>query len=158
MDLTLLILAGVLLVLGLLGAVLPVLPGLPFSYAGLLVFWFSSYSELSVQFVVIWGIVVAVLQILDYVLPALGARWLGGSKWGTWGSVIGLLVGMFFGIAGIVVGPFVGAVVGELINGAKGDVALKAGLGSFMGLLVGTFAKLVVSGIFIFYYIKEIFQ
>lgn len=153
MDIFLLILAALLLLVAFLGCVLPVLPGLPMAYVALLLLHFTDYVDYSVSFLVIWGIVVLVIQVLDAIVPAWGTKRVGGSKWGMWGSAIGIVVGLFLGPWGIIVGPFLGAVLGELLHGKEAVVALKAGFGSFLGFLVGTIAKLIVVGFFIYYYI-----
>ena len=156
MDILLIILSGIFLVIGLLGAVIPILPCLPFSYIGLLLLHFSSKVEFSLIFLIVWLVIIIILQILDNVLPAWGAKRFGGSRWGVWGSFIGLFVGMFFGPIGIFAGPFVGAIVGELLYGKKSEEAIKAGFGTFVGLFVNTIAKIIVSGMFIFYYVREL--
>lgn len=153
MDIFLVILSAILLLVAFAGCVLPVLPGLPLAYVGLLLLHFTSYAEYSPLFLIVWGIVVTVIQILDTVVPAWGTKRLGGSKWGMWGSAIGVIFGLFLGPWGILVGPFIGAVVGELLHGNSVDVALKSGFGSFVGFLVGTIAKLIIVGFFIYYYI-----
>ena len=153
MDIFLLILAALLLLVAFFGCVLPVLPGLPLAYVALLLLHFTDYVDYSVSFLVIWGIVVLVIQVLDAIVPAWGTKRVGGSKWGMWGSAIGIVVGLFLGPWGIIVGPFLGAVLGELLHGKEAVVALKAGFGSFLGFLVGTIAKLIVVGFFIYYYI-----
>jgi uncharacterized protein YqgC (DUF456 family) len=83
---------------------------------------------------------------LDYVIPAWGTKRYGGTKYGVWGSTIGVFVGMFFGAIGIIVGPLVGAIVGELIGGKGQKEALRAGWGSFVGILCGTVLKLICCG------------
>lgn len=153
MDIFLVILSAILLLVAFAGCVLPVLPGLPLAYVGLLLLHFTSYAEYSPLFLIVWGIVVTVIQILDTVVPAWGTKRLGGSKWGMLGSAIGVIFGLFLGPWGILVGPFIGAVVGELLHGNSADVALKSGFGSFVGFLVGTIAKLIIVGFFIYYYI-----
>lgn len=153
MDIFLLILAALLLLVAFLGCVLPVLPGLPLAYVALLLLHFTDYVDYSISFLVIWGVVVLVIQVLDAIVPAWGTKRVGGSKWGMWGSAIGIVVGLFLGPWGIIVGPFLGAVLGELLHGKEAVVALKAGFGSFLGFLVGTIAKLIVVGFFIYYYI-----
>ncbi|MBO7316829.1 MAG: DUF456 domain-containing protein [Paludibacteraceae bacterium] len=157
MDIVLVIASFVFLIIGLLGSVLPVLPGIPLSYVGLLLLHFSSYADFSTTFLLLWLVVVVVLQVLDYYLPIWGTKKWGGTKWGMWGSTIGLLFGFFLGPLGVIFGPFVGAVVGELINGAETSKALKSGFGSFVGFLVGTIAKLAIGGLFIYYCVKALF-
>jgi uncharacterized protein YqgC (DUF456 family) len=172
MDIFLIVLGAICLLLGLAGCVAPVLPGVPLSYLGLLLLHFTDRVQFSWQFLVIWGVVVAVIQVLDYFIPAWGTKKFGGSKWGVWGSTIGLVVGLFMGPWGIILGPFAGAVVGELIyfnrhpqttmNDVKPNKnsnfnrALRAGLGSFIGLLTGTILKLICCGMMVFYFVKEL--
>ena len=115
MDILLIVLGAICLLLGLIGCVAPVLPGVPLSYLGLLLLHFTDRVQFSWQFLVVWGVVVVVIQILDYFIPAWGTKKFGGTKYGVWGSTIGLFVGLFMGPLGIVVGPFIGAVLGELI-------------------------------------------
>ena len=84
-----------------------------------------------------WGLLVVVVQILDYVTPVLGTKYGGGSKWGNWGCVLGTVVGIFlFPPWGILFGPFAGAVIGELLGGKKSFDAFKAGIGAFIGFLL----------------------
>lgn len=156
MDIFLVVLAAILLVVAFVGCVLPILPGLPLAYVGLLLLHFTDYVEYSTTFLVVWGIVVVVVQVLDSVVPAWGTKRLGGSKWGMWGSAIGVLVGLFLGPWGIILGPFLGAVVGELLHGKNTNVALKSGFGSFVGFLGGTIVKMVIVGFFIYYYVAAL--
>ena len=132
MDIFLIILGSICLLVGILGCVLPVLPGVPLAYCGLLLLHATDKVQFSWQFHVIWAAVTVVVQVLDSVVPIWGTKKFGGSKMGVWGSTIGLLVGLFFGPWGIVLGPFVGAVVFELIDGKNTRLALKAGWGSFV--------------------------
>ena len=116
MDIFLIVLGAICLLLGLIGCVVPVLPGVPLSYVGLLLLHWTERVQFSWQFLVIWAVITIVIQVLDFVIPAWGTKKFGGSKWGAWGTTIGLLVGLFMGPVGIVAGPFVGAVVGELLS------------------------------------------
>ena len=85
----------------------------------------------------IWGIVVIVITLLDYVVPAWGTKRYGGSKWGVWGSTIGVFVGLFFGAAGVILGPLVGAILGELVSGKSMLVVLCLAAGTIIGELIG---------------------
>lgn len=170
----LLITAGFVFILaGLVGCVLPVIPGPPLSYIGILLLHFTRWVNFSSNFLILWLVLVIVVTILDYLVPAWGTKKLGGSKWGVWGSIFGLLIGLFFGPVGVFVGPFVGALLGELIyqskrkpnegetslsGNQKFNISLKAALGSFMGLLFGIILKLIVSGILAFMFFKEIIK
>lgn len=179
MDIFLIILGAICLLLGLIGCVAPVIPGVPLSYVGLLLLHFTDRVQFSWQFLTVWAVIVIVIQVLDYFIPAWGTKKFGGSKYGVWGSTIGLLLGFFMGPWGIIVGPFVGAVVGELIyfnrhpqaiiSGSEQPAsntqqaknnnlarALRAGFGSFVGLLTGTILKCICCGMMIAYFVKEL--
>lgn len=147
MDIALLILAGLCMLVGLIGCIVPGLPGTPIAYAGLWIAQATERVDFSWQFLLIWGIVTVVVSVLDYVVPALGTKKFGGTRWGVWGSTIGVFVGLFFGAVGVIVGPLVGAILGELLGGKKMAEALRAGWGSFIGLLCGTVLKLICCGL-----------
>jgi len=156
MDLFLIITAGLLLVIGFLGSVLPILPGIPLSYGGILLLHFTEKYEFETNFLLIWALIVILIQVLDYYIPIWGTKKFGGSKSGIRGSIIGLLAGTFFGPIGIIFGPFIGALIGELIAKKPTHDALKAAFGAFLGFVVGTVSKLVVAGMLIYYYIITI--
>ena len=156
MDIFLIILGAICLLVGILGCVLPVLPGVPLAYCGLLLLHATDKVQFSWQFLVIWAVVTIVVQVLDSVVPIWGTKKFGGSKMGVWCSTLGLLVGLFFGPWGIVLGPFLGAVVFELIDGKNTRLALKAGWGSFVGLMTGTILKLICCGLMTYYFIAEL--
>ncbi|WP_372948920.1 DUF456 domain-containing protein [Mariniphaga sp.] len=158
MDYVLIVLGAFFIVGGILGGVLPVLPGPPLSYIGLLFLHFTDKYQFSTRFLIIWLIVAAVVTIIDYFIPIWGTKRFGGSKRGIWGSIIGLIIGLFFFPPfGIIIGPFAGAVIGELSAGKDSGAALKSGFGSFIGFLVGTLMKLVVSGLMAWHFGKELF-
>ena len=157
MDYILIGLGIILMITGLFGCVLPLLPGPPLNYAGLLLLHFTTGFQFSTRFLVIWSIVTIVVYALDYVIPVWGTKKFGGSKRGVWGSMIGLIAGMFFFPPfGIIIGPFVGAVIGELTAGKDSKAALKSGFGSFVGFLTGTILKLIASGMMTWYFAKEL--
>ena len=147
MDVVLLILAFFMMLIGLIGCIVPGLPGTPIAYIGLWIAQATEKIHFSWQFLLIWGIVVVIISVLDYVVPAWGTKHYGGTKWGVWGSTIGVFVGLFFGAMGVILGPLVGAVIGELISGKQLNDALKAGWGSFVGILFGTILKLIACGL-----------
>lgn len=156
MDYILIVFGIILIISGILGCVLPVIPGPPLSYIGLLLLHFTKQHEFSSKFLVIWAVVTGVVYALDFVIPAWGTKKFGGSKRGIFGSIIGLVIGMFFfPPIGIILGPFIGAVVGELTLGKESMAALKSGFGSFLGFLVGTLLKLIISGMMTWYFAKE---
>ena len=157
MDTTLGVIAIICGVIGLLGAIVPVLPGTIISYAGLLCISFSSYSELSITTLVVWGVIVVAVIVMDYILPGYFSKKFGGTKAGVIGATVGTIAGIFFGPLGIILGPFVGAVVGELLaEKLTFEEALKVGFGSMMSFLVGTLFKLVVGGFLLYYIIKDV--
>ena len=157
MDIFLIVVGIILLIIGFVGAVIPALPGPPLSYVALLLLHFTSKHQFSAKFLIIWAVVVAIVVALDYLVPIWGTKKFGGSKAGIWGCAIGAIIGIFmFPPYGIIVGPFIGAVVGELIIGKDSSSALKAGVGSFIGFLVGTLLKIVVSVMMAWYFFKEL--
>lgn len=151
MDILLYILATLCLLLGFAGCFLPVLPGPPVAYVGLLLLQATERYQFTVGQLVVWGILVVVVQVLDYVTPILGTKYSGGSKWGNWGCVIGTVAGIFlFAPWGILLGPFVGALVGELLGGKALGEAMKAGAGAFIGFLVSVVLKVGLCGYFVY--------
>jgi len=147
MDIFLLIVAGILMVIGIIGCIVPGLPGTPIAYAGLWIAQATDRVDFGWQILLIWGIVTIVVSVLDYVVPAWGTKQFGGTKWGVWGSTIGVFAGLFFGAAGVIIGPLAGAILGELIGGKKVEEALRAGWGSFIGIFFGTVLKLICCGL-----------
>lgn len=156
MTVFLLIIAFLLMLIGIIGCIVPGLPGAPIAYAGLWVAQATDRVDFSWQFLLVWGIVVVVISVLDYVVPAWGTKHYGGTKWGVWGSTIGVFVGLFFGAAGVILGPLVGAILGELLSGKRMSDAVKAGWGSFVGILFGTVLKLIACGLMIVALIQAI--
>ena len=156
MDYVLIVFGILFIIGGILGGVLPVLPGPPLSYIGLLLLHFTERYSFSSRFLIIWAIITVVVYALDYIIPAYGTKRFGGSKRGVWGSIIGLVVGLFFFPPfGIIIGPFLGAVIGELTSGKDSGAAIKSGFGSFVGFLTGTLLKLITSGFMTWYFFKE---
>ena len=142
---------------GLVGCILPLIPGPPLGYAAILIAQYTLDKPFTTQFMSVWLILVILVTLLDYYVPIWGTRRFGGSKSGVWGSTIGLVVGLFFFPPfGIIAGPFIGAVIGELLIGKDMQVALKSGLGSFLGFITGTIMKLAVSLILGFHFFKAI--
>lgn len=156
MEIILIITAFTCIVVGIIGSVLPVLPGVPLSYGGILLLHFTEKVQFSIPFLILWLVLVILVQLLDYYVPIWGTRKFGGSKRGVWGCAIGMVVGLFFGPWGIVLGPFVGAIVGELSGGKQTQAAIKAGFGSFIGFLLGIVSKLVVGGFLLYYAIEAV--
>ena len=160
MEYFLLILGLLLMVVGIIGSLLPALPGPPISWVGILLLYFCPGMETNYWLLGITLLIAVVIGILDYVIPAKGTKYFGGSKYGIWGTNIGLVVGIFAPIPfGFLIGPFVGALVGELIyNSQEKGRAFKAATGSFIGFLAGTFMKVLVSLLFFGLFLVLVWQ
>jgi uncharacterized protein len=158
MDILFIVLGAILIIAGILGSVMPFLPGPPLSYAGLLLLHFTERYQFSSRFLIIWAIITALTYLIDYIIPIWGTKRFGGSRQGIWGSLIGLVAGIFFfPPLGIILGPFAGAVIGELIAGKNSSAAFRAGLGSFIGFLIGTFIQLIAAGLMAWQFAKTVF-
>ena len=144
MDILVIVLAIILMVGGIAGCALPVLPGAPMTYAGLLLLHFTGLAHFSTTQLIVWLIVVVVLQVVDYITPLLGSKYSGGTSFGNRGCVAGTLLGLFFMPWGIILGPFLGAVAGEMMGGSDFPHAVRAGIGTLIGFLLGTLLKVIV--------------
>jgi len=155
----LIILGLLVLILGLVGCILPILPGPPLSFLALILLSIAKgWQVFSTQFLVIMAALTIVVTVLDYIVPAAGAKKYGASKLGVWGAVIGMIIGLiFFPPLGVFVGALVGAILGEMVAGKEGKSALKAGWGVFMGTIFGIAIKLAASAVMTFYYIQALF-
>lgn len=138
------------------GSVLPALPGPPFAYAGLVLQQLRDPAPFTGQFLLIWAGITILSMILDYVIPVQGTKRFGGTKYGVWGCTLGFLAAFWIGPVGVIAGPFVGAFVGELIANQSAGNALKAAFGSFVGFLLGTFVKMVVCFMMLYYLVMSI--
>lgn len=156
MDILLALLGLFFISIGILGAILPVLPGPPIGWLGLLCLYGTTAVPNNSQFIWTTLIIAIIVTALDYIIPVIGTKKFGGTKKGVWGSTIGLIVGLFFAPIGIILGPFVGAFLGELIEDKRHlKKAFKAATGSFIGFLFSTGLKLVVGGFFFYYFMEE---
>ncbi|HWR74628.1 MAG TPA: DUF456 domain-containing protein [Bacteroidales bacterium] len=156
MDYVLLALAIIMMIVGIAGCLLPVLPGPPLTYLGLVVLHFTKFGPVSTNLFIILGVVAIVVTVIDYIVPIWGTRQFGGSKYGMRGAAVGLVIGLFLGPFGIIAGPFIGAVVGEMLFKDDIKYALKAGFGSLLGFLTGVGLKLAASLLMTFYFVKTI--
>ena len=157
MDVLLFIVSALLMLVGIIGSVVPALPGPPLSYVGLLLLQLTDKVQFSTSFLVVWGIVVLAVVVLDYYLPIWTTKRIGGSKAGINGSIIGMVVGIIFTPIGMILGTLLGAIIGEIIGGASGDKALKSGLATFVGTMLSIGIKLIVGVSLLMYYIIELF-
>lgn len=146
LDIALYVLAAVLMLGGLAGSVLPMLPGIPMVFGGI---WLAAavdgYRHLGLWWLLIIGVIGGAGVLVDFVAGSLGAKRVGASPRALWGASIGTLVGMFFGIPGLLFGPFLGALLGELASGTSVLRSTHVGVGTWLGLLFGTLLKLVLS-------------
>ena len=155
MAIDILIMVGVaaLLILGFVGCVVPALPGPLLSFGGVLIaHFFTDFVSFSNNQLILMGALALFVQILDQVVPVIGTKKFGGTKYGTWGSVIGLIIGLFFlptipplGVFTILVGPFVGAFVGEKMGGGDNHQAMRSAVGSLLGFVAGTLMKIIIA-------------
>ncbi|HZP66293.1 MAG TPA: DUF456 domain-containing protein [Rudaea sp.] len=130
---------------GMAGAVLPALPGVPLVFGGmLLAAWTDHFRHIGTFTLIVLGVLAAIALAIDFFAGLLGARRVGASGRALWGASLGALVGLFFGLPGVLLGPFAGAVAGELSTGSAMDKATRVGLGTWLGLLFGTLAKLAL--------------
>ena len=142
MTIVLSVLAGLLLLIGFVGCVVPVLPGPIIGYCGLLALIPTEKCP-STLVLVTTGLVVVAVMVADYVVPAIGAKKFDCSRWGTVGCFAGTVAGLFFVPIGILLGPFLGAFLGELVARKPIGAALRGGFGAFLGFLSGVFLKIL---------------
>lgn len=157
-DILWIVLAALLWLIGAVGSVAPIIPGLPLCWAGLLTLKFipATKDDISWTVIVLLGVATAVISILDNVLPVWGTKRLGGNKHVVWGATIGLLVGFFLGPWGIILGPFAGALMGGLLSGTRFTPATKQATGAFVGYISGLVLKLITAGVIAFYFVRTI--
>ena len=144
------------MLIGIIGCLVPVLPGPPVSYLGLILLHVTRFAQFTNSILISLAVVTVIVTIVDYIVPIWGTKKFGGSKYGTRGAAVGLIIGLFLGPAGIIIGPFIGAVVGELIFKDDMKYAIKAGFGSLLGFLTGIGLKLAASLVITFYFVKEL--
>lgn len=151
------IVGAIFIFVGLIGCFVPIIPGPPLGYVGLLMLQLLEEPAFTTRFLLIWAAITAIVTFLDYVIPVYGTKKFGGSKRGVWGSVIGLIIGIFFFPPfGIIIGPLLGALVGELSAGKESAAAIKSAFGSFVGFLAGTLIKLIATGFMAYYFVERL--
>lgn len=149
------VVSGILIVVGMAGTVVPVLPGVPLVFAGMwLAAWTDDYRHIGAFTLVLLGVLALLALAIDFIAGLLGAKRVGASTRALWGATLGAIVGLFFGIPGLLLGPFCGALIGELSSGSAMHHATRVGVGTWLGLLFGTLAKLALCftmlGVFVF--------
>ena len=157
MDWTILwwVLATLIIIIGLAGTIVPALPGVPMVFAGLLLAaWAGDFQAVGWTTIIILGVLTAVTLLIDLLAAAFGTKRAGASPRAFWGATLGAIVGIFFGLPGIILGPFIGAVAAELSGGQDMRQAGRSGYGAWIGVVLGTAAKLAIAfmmiGIFVF--------
>lgn len=155
---TLAIICSILMLVGLLGVVLPIIPGIPLSWLGLFIYAAgTSFERISVTTIVVFFILMLVSLAIDFFAPILGAKKYKSSKLGVFGAFVGITVGIFFGIWGIILGPFVGALLGELISGKGTKQAFGSALGTFIGMILGSLLKIIIILVMAGFFIVSLF-
>ena len=139
------VLAGLLVLTGLAGSILPALPGVPLVFGGLLLAaWADDFQRVSWVVLVILGLMTVLSFAIDFAATAMGAKRVGASKLAIVGALIGTLGGLVLGLPGLIFGPFVGAVTGEMLTHGEMQRATRAGFATWVGLIFGTLTKLAL--------------
>ena len=159
MDIFLIVLGFILIIIGIIGCIIPGLPG-PFSaWAGLLAVNYAKVIPDNWTMIFLTFVVALAISLLDYFIPAIGTKKFGGSKYGIYGATLGLLFGIFFPIpGGIILGTFLGAFVGEYLRNKDSERALKAAVGAFIGFLASTGMQLIITFVFGYMYISIVIE
>ncbi len=158
MDVIWIIAGFVFILAGLIGAVAPFIPGPPFSYMGLLFLQLTEVPPFSLSFLITWALIVIAVTFLENIASVIGARQMGGTRYGIWGCIAGIIIGFFiFPPFGIIIGPVIGAYGGEITGGKKPDIALKAAAGALLGFFVSTLLKAVVSLVLACYFVVNVY-
>jgi Uncharacterized protein conserved in bacteria len=155
LDVMLIVLGVLFTIIGVLGCVLPVLPGSFMNYFAILLLHFTSRIEFSTYFLLTWALIVVLVQVFSFYIQIWGTKQFGGGKGGMKGSTIGIILGLFiFPPWGVILFPFIGAVLGELGDNKDFNSALKAGTGAFLGFIGGVVANLIVAVALSFHFFK----
>ena len=158
MDILLITISALLIILGIFGSLVPILPGPPIAFGGLLLVQFSSIHPFSVEFLIIFGVLALLSSVIDNVLPIYATKKFNGSKRGVWGSAIGLVIGLFFFPPfGIIIGPMLGAFVGEILDGKSPNNSVIPAFGSFIGFLSSIFLRFALSIVMAYYFVVKVF-
>lgn len=163
MDVFLIVMAFICLLLGIIGSVVPGLPGPPISWVGLLLAGFTPWVETTPLLLIVTGVIAVVITLFDYIVPSLTTRHMGGSKYGVWGCNIGLIISIFglpfgpTGLLGVILWPFIGALIGEYVHQHDIQPSVKAAFGAFLGFITGTLLKLAYCIIILAIVVTELF-
>ena len=153
MDIILLIIGFLLCLIGIVGSFLPIIPGPVTSWLGILLLNLTSVVEFNLNFVLITLTVAISVGVLDYLIPVLGVKKLGGTRSGQIGTTLGLIVALIIlGPVGIIIGPFCGALLGEMSTKKSFQDSIKPAFGAFVGVVAGSVIKFMISLSFLFFY------
>jgi uncharacterized protein YqgC (DUF456 family) len=160
MDIFLLTIGFLFVMLGLIGSFLPVLPGPLTSWLGLLILYFTSIVPMNYTFIGISLAIAIFIWVLDYIIPAIGTKRFGGSKYGVYGTTIGLLIGLFSPIPlGILLGAFLGAFIGEMLHDKTNTKrAFRASIGSLLGLITSATIKFTVAVVYAVLFFMKVWE
>jgi uncharacterized protein YqgC (DUF456 family) len=161
-EILLFVAALLVMIIGLAGVILPVLPGIPIIFAAALIYGFlTGFSVIGADTLLIFAILTIIALILDWAAGVVGVRKMGGSRAGMIGAFLGMIIGLLLpgvGIAGFIIGAFAGAFIMELLVNRDSRIALRAGFGSFLGFLAGGLAKFVIGSIMIGMFIWRVIR
>ena len=155
METVLIIIAVLLSLIGIIGCIVPGLPGVPLNFIAMLLLQWA-FQPYSISTLIIFGVLTVVVTVLDYMIPIWTAKRFGATKQGIWGSVIGMVVGIFLTPIGMILGTLLGAIIGDLIAGRTATQATRAGLGSLFGTLVTIGVKLALAAVLTFSVVWEV--
>lgn len=153
MDIFLIILAGIFIVISIIGSIVPGLPGPPIGMIGVILLHITDKVDISLTTLIVCAVLTILVSILDYYLPIYSTKKFGGSKFAVRGSIIGMVLGFLFTPIGVILGTFLGAVIGELLNGSDMVNSLKIGSVTFLGTILGLGIKLMLCCSFVFIYV-----
>ena len=157
LDVIIIVLGLIVALVGIVGCIIPAVPGPPLNFVSLLLLEIIIDKAFSLEFYLVWGIITTLTILIDYILPIMGAKLYKASRWGIWGSVIGMLIGMiFFPPFGMIIGLLVGAIAGEFIAGKNSFDAFKVGAATFVASIIVILIKLIVSGFLTFFYAEKV--
>lgn len=158
METILIIIAVLCILISLAGCFFPVIPGPPVALiALLLVKLFVENSQISWTWICIFTVLTIIVTLLDYLIPAYGAKKFGATSAGAWGAIIGMIAGLFFLPLGIIIGPFAGAFIGELIRSKSYKKSIKSAVGTFVGFMLGVGLKLILCIWIAIYFVFTVF-
>jgi len=153
------VICSLLMLVGLIGVFAPILPGIPLAWLGLFIYAIGTgFERISVTTIIVFAALTALILLLDFLAPMLGAKKFQASRYGVLGAFLGLIFGIIiFGFWGIILGPFLGAFLLELLAKRKAKGALKAAFGTFIGYIVGVMIKVIFICVMAGFFIASLF-